>query len=379
MGPLEGKKIIEIAGIGPGPFCAMVLSDLGAEVIRVDRVSAVPNEFPSTPGVDLLNRGRKSVAFDLKNQEGIKALLRLVEEADALIEGFRPGVAERLGIGPEECLERNPRLVYGRMTGWGQTGPYSNMAGHDINYIALSGVLGTIGREGEPPVPPVNLVGDFGGGGMLLALGICAAFVEVQTSGKGQVVDAAMTDGSALLATMIHTFLSMGVWGDRGTNMLDTGAPFYDVYECADGEYISLGSIEPQFYAELLRITGLDQEELPKQMDRSQWPKMKLKIAETIRSKTRDQWVELMEGTDVCFAPVLSPSEAYDHPHNIERKTFVEVAGVKQPAPAPRFSRTPGVIDGPPPHPGEHTEEVLSSWGFSENEIQNLRKIDAVR
>ena len=379
MGPLEGKKIIEIAGIGPGPFCAMVLSDLGAEVIRVDRVSAVPNEFPATPGVDLLNRGRKSVAFDLKNQDGIKALLRLVEEADALIEGFRPGVAERLGIGPEECLGRNPRLVYGRMTGWGQTGPYSNMAGHDINYIALSGVLGTIGREGEPPVPPVNLVGDFGGGGMLLALGICAAFVEVQTSGKGQVVDAAMTDGSALLATMIHTFLSMGVWGDRGTNMLDTGAPFYDVYECADGEYISLGSIEPQFYAELLRITGLDQEELPKQMDRSQWPKMKLKIAETIRSKTRDQWVELMEGTDVCFAPVLSPSEACAHPHNVERETFVEVAGVKQPAPAPRFSRTPGVIDGPTPHPGEHTEEVLSSWGFSENEIQNLRNIDAVR
>lgn len=379
MGPLEGKKIIEIAGIGPGPFCAMVLSDLGAEVIRVDRVSAVPDEFPATPGVDLLNRGRKSVAFDLKNQDGIKALLRLVEEADAFIEGFRPGVAERLGIGPEVCLERNPRLVYGRMTGWGQTGPYSNMAGHDINYIALSGVLGTIGREGEPPVPPVNLVGDFGGGGMLLALGICAAFVEVQTSGKGQVVDAAMTDGSALLATMIHTFLSMGVWGDRGTNMLDTGAPFYDVYECADGEYISLGSIEPQFYAELLRITGLDQEELPKQMDRSQWPKMKLKIAETIRSKTRDQWVELMEGTDVCFAPVLSPSEACAHPHNVERETFVEVAGVKQPAPAPRFSRTPGVIDGPPPHPGEHTEEVLSSWGFSENEIQNLRNIDAVR
>ena len=379
MGPLEGKKIIEIAGIGPGPFCAMVLSDLGAEVIRVDRVSAVPNEFPATPGVDLLNRGRKSVAFDLKNQDGIKALLRLVEEADALIEGFRPGVAERLGIGPEECLGRNPRLVYGRMTGWGQTGPYSNMAGHDINYIALSGVLGTIGREGEPPVPPVNLVGDFGGGGMLLALGICAAFVEVQTSGKGQVVDAAMTDGSALLATMIHTFLSMGVWGDRGTNMLDTGAPFYDVYECADGEYISLGSIEPQFYAELLRITGLDQEELPKQMDRSQWPKMKLKIAETIRSKTRDQWVELMEGTDVCFAPVLSPAEACAHPHNVERETFVEVAGVKQPAPAPRFSRTPGVIDGPPPHPGEHTKEVLSSWGFSEDEIQNLRNIDAVR
>ena len=379
MGPLQGKRIIEIAGIGPGPFCAMVLSDLGAEVIRVDRVSAVPDEFPETPGADLLNRGRKSVAFDLKNPEGVNALLRLVEEADALIEGFRPGVAERLGIGPEECLERNPRLVYGRMTGWGQTGPYSNMAGHDINYIALSGVLGTIGRAGEAPVPPINLVGDFGGGGMLLALGVCAAFVEVQTSGTGQVVDAAMTDGSALLATMIHTFLSMGVWGERGTNMLDTGAPFYDVYECADGEYISLGSIEPQFYAELLRITGLDQEDLPKQMDRSHWPEMKERIAKTIREKTRDQWVELMEGTDVCFAPVLSPSEAYVHPHNLERGTFIEVAGVKQPAPAPRFSRTPGAVDGPPPHPGQHTTEVLSSWGFTQEEINDLREKDAIK
>ncbi|MBJ69077.1 MAG: carnitine dehydratase [Acidimicrobiaceae bacterium] len=379
MGPLQGKRIIEIAGIGPGPFCAMVLSDLGAEVIRVDRVSAVPDEFPETPGVDLLNRGRKSVAFDLKNPEGVNALLRLVEEADALIEGFRPGVAERLGIGPDECLERNPRLVYGRMTGWGQTGPYSNMAGHDINYIALSGVLGTIGRAGEAPVPPINLVGDFGGGGMLLALGVCAAFVEVQTSGTGQVVDAAMTDGSALLATMIHTFLSMGVWGERGTNMLDTGAPFYDVYECADGEYISLGSIEPQFYAELLRITGLDQEDLPKQMDRSHWSEMKERIAKTIREKTRDQWVELMEGTDVCFAPVLSPSEAYVHPHNLERETFIEVAGVKQPAPAPRFSRTPGAVDGPPPHPGQHTTEVLSSWGFTQEEINDLREKDAIK
>ena len=319
------------------------------------------------------------MAFDLKNPEGVNALLRLVEEADALIEGFRPGVAERLGIGPEECLERNPRLVYGRMTGWGQTGPYSNMAGHDINYIALSGVLGTIGRAGQAPVPPINLVGDFGGGGMLLALGVCAAFVEVQTSGTGQVVDAAMTDGSALLATMIHTFLSMGVWGERGTNMLDTGAPFYDVYECADGEYISLGSIEPQFYAELLRITGLDQEDLPKQMDRSHWPEMKERIAKTIREKTRDQWVELMEGTDVCFAPVLSPSEAYVHPHNLERETFIEVAGVKQPAPAPRFSRTPGAVDRPPPHPGQHTTEVLSSWGFTQEEINDLREKDAIK
>ena len=379
MGPLQGKKIIEIAGIGPGPFCAMVLSDLGAEVIRVDRVSAVPDEFPQNPSFDLLNRGRKSVAFDLKNPEGVKSLLRLVEDADAMIEGFRPGVAERLGIGPEECLQRNPKLIYGRMTGWGQDGPYANMAGHDINYIALSGVLGTIGRQGEAPVPPINLVGDFGGGGMLLALGICAALVEVSNSNKGQVVDAAMTDGSALLATMIHSFIAMGIWGERGTNMLDTGAPFYDVYECADGEYISLGSIESQFYAELLRITGLDQEELPKQMDRSQWPLMKEKIARTIQEKTRDQWVELMEGTDVCFAPVLSPSEAFVHPHNVERGTFVEVAGIQQPAPAPRFSRTPGVIDGPPPHPGEHTTEILSNWGFSKGEIENLRAMNAIK
>ncbi len=378
MGPLDGKKIIEIAGIGPGPFCAMVLSDLGAEVIRVDRASAVPEEFPETPSMDLLNRGRKSVAFDLKNPDGVESLLRLVEAADALIEGFRPGVAERLGIGPDECLRRNTGLVYGRMTGWGQNGTYADMAGHDINYIALSGVLGTIGREGEAPVPPINLVGDFGGGGMLLALGICAGLVEASTSGKGQVVDAAMTDGSALLATMIHSFVAMGMWGERGTNMLDTGAPFYDVYECADGEYISLGSIEPQFYAELLRITGLDQEDLPKQMDRSQWPAMKKKVAETIRGKTRDQWVELMEGTDVCFAPVLSPSEAFEHPHNVERGTFVEVAGIKQPAPAPRFSRTPGAIDSPPPHPGQHTNEVLLSWGFSEGEIENLREANAI-
>ena len=379
MGPLAGKKIIEIAGIGPGPFCAMVLSDLGAEVIRVDRVSAVPEEFPENPSMDLLNRGRKSVAFNLKNPEGVESLLRLVESADALLEGFRPGVAERLGVGPDECLERNPKLVYGRMTGWGQNGTYADMAGHDINYIALSGVLGTIGREGEAPVPPINLVGDFGGGGMLLALGICAGLVETSTSGKGQVVDAAMTDGSALLATMIHSFVAMGIWGERGTNMLDTGAPFYDVYECSDGEYISLGSIEPQFYAELLRITELDQEDLPKQMDRSQWPAMKEKIAKTIQEKTRDQWVELMEGTDVCFAPVLSPSEAFEHPHNVERGTFVEVAGIKQPAPAPRYSRTPGAIDSPPPHPGQHTNDVLSSWGFTEEEITNLREVNAIK
>ncbi|MEE2683339.1 MAG: CaiB/BaiF CoA-transferase family protein [Actinomycetota bacterium] len=379
MGPLSGKRIIEIAGIGPGPFCAMILADLGAEVIRVDRASSVPDEFPNTPSLDLLNRGRDSIAVDLKKEKGIETVLRLVEKSDALIEGFRPGVAERLGIGPDVCLERNSRLIYGRMTGWGQQGSYSTMAGHDINYIALSGVLGLIGREDQGPVPPVNLIGDFGGGGMLLALGVCAALVETSQSGKGQIIDAAMTDGSALLATMVHSFTAMGIWGERGTNMLDTGAPFYDVYECADGQYISLGSIEPQFYAELMRLTGFDQEEIPKQMDRARWGEMKERMAERILTKTREEWEELMEGTDVCFAPVLSTQEAYAHQHNQERQTFVEIAGVMQPAPAPRFSRTPGEISAPPPHPGQHTEQVLTRLGFTGEEISTLKEQNAVR
>ncbi|MBA4809595.1 MAG: carnitine dehydratase [Acidimicrobiaceae bacterium TMED77] len=379
MGPLDGKQIIEIAGIGPGPFCAMVLADLGAEVIRVDRASAVPDEFPDGPSMDLLNRGRDSIAVDLKKEEGVETVLRLVENADALIEGFRPGVAERLGIGPEKCLNRNPKLIYGRMTGWGQYGSYSQMAGHDINYIALSGVLGLIGREDESPVPPVNLIGDFGGGGMLLALGICAALVETAESGKGQVVDAAMTDGSALLATMVHSFAAMGIWGKRGTNMLDTGAPFYDVYECADGEYISLGSIEPQFYSELMRITGLENEDMPSQMDRTNWGQAKKRIKEKIRSKSREEWVQLMEGSDVCFAPVLSIDEAIQHPHNRERETFVEISGVMQPAPAPRFSRTPSEISSPPPHPGQQTDQILSQQGFSKEEIDSLKENKVVK
>ena len=374
MGPLSGKRVVEIAGIGPGPFCAMLLADLGAEVVRVDRASAVPDAMPDSPNLDLLNRGRRSVGVNLKTPEGIETVLKLVQNSDALIEGFRPGVAERLGIGPKECLARNPKLIYGRMTGWGQEGTYSSMAGHDINYIALSGVLGMIGREGEKPIPPVNLVGDFGGGGMLLALGICAALVEVARSGEGQVIDAAMTDGSALLSTMMHSFKAMGIWGDRGTNLLDTGAPFYDVFECADGEYISIGSIEPQFYSELLRITGIDQSENPKQMDRTKWAEMNLKISDVIKEKTRLEWEELMEGTDVCFAPVLSMDEAYEHPHNKERNTFIEVAGVMQPAPAPRFSRTPGAVSSPPPHPGQHTEEVLASLGLTTDEISLLRE-----
>lgn len=379
MGPLSGKRIIEIAGIGPGPFCAMLLSDLGAEVIRVDRASTVADELPDLPSLDLLNRGRRSIGIDLKDPNGVELVLKLIESSDALIEGFRPGVAERLGIGPEDCLTRNPKLIYGRMTGWGQYGSYSSMAGHDINYIALSGVLGMIGRKDEKPVPPVNLIGDFGGGGMILALGVCAALVEVASSGKGQVIDAAMTDGSALLATMVHSFKAMGIWGDRGTNLLDTGAPFYDVFECSDGKFISIGSIEPQFYSELLRITGLDQQENPKQMDRQSWDEMKSKIASAIKSKSREEWENLMEGTDVCFAPVLTIDEAYDHPHNLERNTFIEVAGVKQPAPAPRFSRTPASITSPPPHPGEHTEEILLDSGFTISEIFSLREQNVIR
>ena len=379
MGPLSGKRIVEIAGIGPGPFCAMLLADLGAEVVRVDRASAVPDIMPDSPNLDLLNRGRRSVGVNLKTPEGIETVLKLVQESDALIEGFRPGVAERLGIGPEECLARNPKLIYGRMTGWGQEGTYSSMAGHDINYIALSGVLGMIGREGGKPIPPVNLVGDFGGGGMLLALGICAALVETAKSEKGQIIDAAMTDGSALLSTMMHSFKAMGMWGDRGTNLLDTGAPFYDVFECADGEFISLGSIEPQFYSELLRITEIDQSENPKQMDRAGWAEMKSKIGDVIKGKTRPEWEELMEGTDVCFAPVLSMDEAYEHPHNKQRNTFIEIAGVMQPAPAPRFSRTPASVSSPPPHAGQHTEEVLAGLGLTKDEILMLREQNIIK
>ncbi len=379
MGPLSGKRIVEIAGIGPGPFCAMLLADLGAEIVRVDRASAVPDIMPDSPNLDLLNRGRRSVGVNLKTPEGIETVLKLVQESDALIEGFRPGVAERLGIGPEECLARNPKLIYGRMTGWGQEGTYSSMAGHDINYIALSGVLGMIGREGGKPIPPVNLVGDFGGGGMLLALGICAALVETAKSEKGQIIDAAMTDGSALLSTMMHSFKAMGMWGDRGTNLLDTGAPFYDVFECADGEFISLGSIEPQFYSELLRITEIDQSENPKQMDRAGWAEMKSKIGDAIKGKTRSEWEELMEGTDVCFAPGLSMDEAYEHPHNKQRNTFIEIAGVMQPAPAPRFSRTPASVSSPPPHAGQHTEEVLAGLGLTKDEILMLREQNIIK
>ncbi|MDQ1445776.1 MAG: alpha-methylacyl-CoA racemase [Acidimicrobiaceae bacterium] len=385
-GPLEGVRVVEIAGIGPGPFAAMLLADLGADVLRIDRAQAVgPDPAAAGAGAgrphwDLLNRGRRSVGVDLKNPDGVDTVLRLVEKADVLIEGFRPGVAERLGIGPDECMARNPKLVYGRMTGWGQDGPYAQTAGHDINYLALAGALHPIGRRGEAPVPPLNLVGDFGGGGMLLAFGVVCALLEAGRSGQGQVVDAAMVDGAAVLTTMFHAFRAIGMWKDeRGTNLLDTGAHFYDVYQCADGEYVSIGSIEPQFYAELRRLAGLDADEWDAQMDGSAWPDLKEKLAAVFAQRTRDEWCALMEHTDVCFAPVLSLAEAPQHPHNVARQTFVDVAGVVQPAPAPRFSRTPGAIERPPAQPGQHTDEALADWGIPAGEVAKLRETGAIR
>jgi alpha-methylacyl-CoA racemase len=374
-GPLSGYRIIELAGIGPGPFAAMMLSDMGAEVIRVERAGAVSGPAPTEPNFDLLLRGRRNIAVDLKHPDGVGTLLDLVSSADALVEGFRPGVMERLGIGPDECLRRNPRLVFGRMTGWGQSGPYANAAGHDINYISLAGALAHFGRDGEAPVPPLNMVGDFGGGGMFLAFGVVCALLEAQRSGKGQVIDAAMVDGTAVLMTMFWAFKSIGLFDEarRGTNLLDTGAPFYDVYRCSDGEFVSVGSIEPQFYAELLRLTGLDDDpEFARQMNKSAWPHLKQRVAALFATKTRDEWCALMERTDVCFAPVLTMSEAAQHPHNLARRTFVEVAGTTQPAPAPRMSRTPGEISMPPSHPGQHTIEILADWGFTAARIDEL-------
>jgi len=378
-GPLSGIRILEIAGIGPGPFAAMMLADMGAEVVRVDRVQAVRDNVTGSHW-DVMLRGRRNVALDLKHPEGVEALLTLVEGADAIIEGFRPGVMERLGVGPDQCLARNPKLVFGRMTGWGQEGPYANSAGHDINYIALAGALAHFGRAGEPPTPPLNMVGDFGGGGMLLAFGVVCALLESQRSGKGQVVDAAMVDGSAVLMSMFWAFKNIGMFDEsaRGTNLLDTGAHFYDVFECADGEWVSIGSIEPQFYALLLEKTGVSAE-FAAQMDRSKWPQLKEKLAAVFRTKTRAQWNEIMEGTDVCYAPVLRMSEAAQHPHNVARNTFVEVAGITQPAPAPRYSRTITNMPTPPAHAGEHTRAVLADWGFDADRIDALVAAGAAR
>ena len=378
-GPLAGIKVVEIAGIGPGPFCAMMLADMGAEVLRVDRTAEADIGFAGDPRKSLLNRGRRSVAVDLKNPAGIGAVKRLVAGADALIEGFRPGVMERLGLGPDECLAANPRLVYGRMTGWGQDGPIAHAAGHDINYIALSGVLHAIGRHGGPPVPPLNLVGDFGGGGMYLAFGVVCALLEAGRSGRGQVVDASMVDGSASLSTAIFGLRAMGIWSEeRGDNLLDSGAPWYDVYETKDDKYVAIGSLERRFYGELMRLTGLAGDNPPKQWDRTQWPDLRARLATVFKAKTRDEWCAIMEGSDVCFAPVLSYAEAPQHPHNRARATFVEVDGIEQPAPAPRFSRTPPAIQRPPARPGEHTEEALADWGFSAADIAQLRQAGAL-
>ena len=381
-GPLAGVRVIELAGIGPGPFAAMMLSDMGAEVIRVERAQAVRGPAPDGPGWDVLQRGRRNLALDLKHPDGVAALLSLVERADALIEGFRPGVMERMGVGPDVCLGRNPKLVFGRMTGWGQEGPYASSAGHDINYISLAGALAHFGRQGEPPTPPLNMVGDFGGGGMLLAYGVVCALLEAARSGEGQVVDAAMVDGTAVMMSMFWGMRQAGFFDEtrRGENLLDTGAHFYDVYRCADGHYISVGSIEPQFYAELLRLTGLsDDPEFALQMDRNLWPVLKGRLEKLFHTKTRDEWCALMEGTDVCFAPVLTMSEAAEHPHNVARQTFIDVAGTRQPAPAPRFSRTVPEVARPPAHAGQHTREVLLDWGLAADAVDSLFASGAAR
>ncbi|MEO8927766.1 MAG: CaiB/BaiF CoA-transferase family protein [Caulobacteraceae bacterium] len=373
QGPLLGMKVLEFAGIGPGPFCGMLLSDLGADVVRIDRKGAA-----SRGKADVTARGRRSVALDLKSPAAVEACLRLMESADALFEGFRPGVMERLGLGPAPALARNPKLVYGRMTGWGQSGPLAQAAGHDMNYIALSGALAAIGTR-DKPIPPLNLVGDFGGGALYLAFGLLAGVIHARATGQGQVIDCAMTDGAASLMAMFYGFKSAGFWiGERRSNLLDGGAHFYDTYQCADGGWISIGSLEPQFYALLLEKTGISDPDFKSQMDRSQWPALKEKLAGVIALKTRDEWSEIMGGSDVCFAPVLDMDEAPRHPHNLARETFVEIEGVTQPAPAPRFSATPGAVAGPPPVIGAHNAEALGDWGFSGAEIEKLRLAGAV-
>ena len=373
MGPLQGLRVIELAGIGPCPMCAMLLAELGADVVRVDRLTDSGLGIGMAPEFHLLNRSRPSIAVDLKHPDGVETLLRLVESADALIEGFRPGVAERLGLGPEDCAARNPRLVYGRVTGWGQDGPLARAAGHDLNYIALTGALNAIGRRGAPPTPPHNLVGDFGGGALYLALGVVAALYEARESGRGQTVDAAMVDGAASLMTSAYSLWAAGISdAPRGENILDSGAHFYDVYETSDGRYVSVAPVEPKFYAELLRRIGLDAGDAPHSADRSDWPESKTRLAALFRTRTRDEWCEILEGTDACFAPVLGMEEAHRHPHNAARATFVERDGIVQPNAAPRFDRTPADIRCSPPVPGSGTRNVLADWGFGAVEIDDL-------
>jgi len=376
MGPLTGVRVLEFEAIGPGPFCGMMLADMGADVLLVDRQQDARLGFGRVRRIDVMFRGRRSATLDLKSADGVKAALLLAAKADAVIEGNRPGVMERLGLGPDVLLARNPRLVYGRMTGWGQDGPLSARAGHDINYIALSGALHAIGAADRPPVPPLNLVGDFGGGGMLLAFGIVCALIEARTSGKGQVVDAAMVEGSALLSTMFAGMRASGQWRDqRAANFLDSGAPWYGCYETKDGKFIAVGTVEPKFYSALLARIGIDESSLPAQYDRESWPAMRERFRQVFATKTRDEWSALLEGHDVCFSPVLSFAEAQQHPHAVARKGYADVGGISQPAPAPRFSRTPGAVRGTPPERGAHGQEALADWGFGGAEIDELRAL----
>ena len=375
-GPLAGLKILEFEAIGPGPYCGMMLADMGADVLLVDRPADSGLGIGRERRHDVMMRGRRSVTLDLKAKDGVAAALRLATKADAIIEGFRPGVMERLGLGPDTLLAANPRLVYGRMTGWGQSGPMAPRAGHDINYIALTGGLDAIGRKGQAPVPPLNLVGDFGGGGMFLAFGIACGIIEARSSGRGQVVDAAMVDGASVLAAMFSGMLASGHWSaTRGDNILDTGAPWYDVYETADGKFMSVGAIEPKFYAELLTGLGLTSESLPKQNDRAGWPALRERFSAAFKSGTQARWTAIFETMDACVAPVLSFSEARSHAHNAERGTFTRVGEVDQPAPAPRFSRTPAAICRPPPERGQEGQQALAEWGFSDTQIADLKSL----
>ncbi len=376
MGPLQGVRVIEFGGIGPGPFCGMILADMGADVVVIDRKTANPNAagIAGEPRYDFVNRGKRSIAVDLKQAPARDALLRLIEGADVVLEGFRPGVMEKLGLGPDECLSANPALVYGRMTGWGQHGPLSHAAGHDLNYIALSGAL-YYGARSAPPMAPPTLVGDIGGGAMVMAMGLMAALLHARSSGEGQVIDTAVTDGSAYSTALVYSLFKQGHWsGKRHDNLFDGAAPWYDCYECADGDYVSVGSLEPGFYRLLLEKLGLAEEEaFANQYDKRRWPELKERLRDLFRSRTRDEWCELLEGTDVCFAPVLDFDEAVQHPHNAARETFIEVGGVTQPAPAPRFSKTPSEVHSMPPSKGEHGVDILAEAGFSAAEIEALK------
>jgi alpha-methylacyl-CoA racemase len=384
-GPLAGVRVIELPNIGPVQFAGMLLSDLGAEVLRVDRAASVATGQTVAGGsaspISVIDRGRQSVGVDLKHPGGAEVVLRLCERADVLLEGFRPGVAERLGVGPDACRARNDRLIYARMTGWGQDGPLASEVGHDINYLSIAGVLWHLGPEGHAPVPPINLLADFGGGGSLVVMGILAALVERATSGAGQVIDAAMVDGSAQLMSIFWGIDAIGGWGPRGTNLLDGGAHFYNVYETADGAYVSLAAYEPKFYANLLAMIGalgFDDLTVETQMDSTQWPAWKERFAALFRTKTRDEWVAFFAGNEICFAPVLPMSEARTHPHNVERETFTDVGGIMHPAPAPRFSRTQGTVQGEPVLPGAQTDTALVEWGFATDEIAALKDSGAV-